>query len=96
MRAVSNQAAKEALQGLASGKSRPGRPPQSPQSIDLRETERSILTQKSASLGGYLNQEEVRALLESPLLGHVPSLTSKQVQDFSRAAGASQKQDFEG
>lgn len=92
MLAAGNQAAREALQGT---RSRPGRPPHSPQSIDLKENERLMLTQKSASLGGYLNQEEVRALLENPLLNALPALAPKQITGLKEAAGATQRQDAE-
>ena len=81
--AVGSQAAREALQGA---RNRPGRPPHSPQSMDLRESERSMLTQKSASLGGYLNQEEVRALLENPLLSSLPSVVPQQIARTGEAA----------
>lgn len=54
-----------------------------------------MLTQKSASLGGYLNQEEVRALLENPLLNALPALAPKQMAGLKEAAGATQRQDAE-
>ena len=61
--------------------------------MDLRDSERQLLTQKSASLGGYLNQEEVRALLENPLLGTLPSIVPKNTAKLDEAAAAFRRAD---
>ena len=77
---------RDALHSLASSRSSlHGRPPPSPGTPspsspgELKDTSRPLLGQKSASLGGYLNSEEVRAVLQDPYLSlDAPFLRKQQ------------------
>lgn len=68
-----------------------GRPPMSPPSpIDLRVGEEVPLSKKSASLGGYLNQEQLRALLQSSLPG-TSTEQAASAQEPSKAEAKAQR-----